>query len=312
MEETFFKDFVNRGSELELLRKEAWEDNYRLLLIEGRLGIGKTNLLREFHHTSHKKQIQSVYIDLAKRPVGIPGYFYITETIIQQLEASGLDVEDLAKSLAETIDGLSRYEHISEQIDLDGIKQDIQEKISTPPGSQGKAAKFEFQADTKISHSQLAGNIYNIHKILLYEPKKIQENFQGRLTRDLKNCLKTFTAQHQTVFTLDHWKSGNDETQTWVMDNSLFPWVINQVFDMSYLVVSCDPLPDWYEGRRDYHHEKILKLKADDVRRFLVDLKHIPPGELPPNLDRYGRPLLMVMFAEDVILELKEAGRWKK
>lgn len=286
-----YEDFVNREEQIALLHKAVSGLAWRVVLITGRKGIGKTSLLSEFQAEAASFDLNLAQVDLARR-LSEQGYWSVILQVAGQLGW-------------ETFANLARA-----QQDAGRFLPARPGEAQAPPGAQaavlqavsgGRSGGIDFSASVHAPGAVFAGR--DVNYLIQYGDPKEQSSVRAMLTGAFKADLLASGQRRRLVLMLDHWEAANDETRLWLTDHLARWFLLERSLPAVLVVASADP-PDWYQRRQDIAPLEMGKLPDAAVREYWRK-QGLPPERLGEPVSLYGLPELLVLFAKEVSLELK-------
>jgi Cdc6-like AAA superfamily ATPase len=234
--------FVDRTDEIDrlngaLLSESPEKDSF--VLVYGRPGIGKTQLLAKYLRECNYKSIRIAHVDL--QDVITKGYLGLIEAIVEGLGNDGFE------SLDETFDDILIRSPIERSAAF--VEQ-------MPAQAAGQGSGFVFnQPVTAQTQTFIHGNvtynnpkIENIYNIHLAEPEQVAELIQGKITRAFRNCLQNIAREQLVVILLDHWETTSGLVKLW-LDAHLLRWTAELNLRRAIVVVAREDLPPELENQ---------------------------------------------------------------
>lgn len=295
-----YQDFVDREEQLRFLHQSVEQLNWRIVLIRGRAGIGKTTLLNEFLAEAHKNQSNVVSIDLSQ-DFKEQSYLSIILDVQRQLGFSGFERLDRILHEARSFRPPAHELHVPVAADQNQayMGKDAQSGSSGP--------RIVFESPVVAPDSQFAGrDIINLYQVILYGDPFEQASIRVNVTQAFLQDLLIICQQRKLVLTLDHWESANHELHAWLWEN-LLQWTLQQPTPQMVVLVVCQDLPGWYQKRVEIASLELVELPEEAVRLYWIEKQKLPEANLEKNLGLYGYPLLMVMAALETARQSKRS-----
>ena len=229
--------FVDRTEEIEhlngaLLSESPEKDSF--ILVYGRAGMGKTQLLAKYLRECNYKSIRIAHVDL--EDVFTKGYLGLIEAILEGLGNNGFEPLD------------ETFNEILLQSQIEGSKA-FAERLPAPAVGPGQGFVFNepvmAQQQTFIHGNVTYTNskIENIYNINLVETEQVAEFIQSKITRTFRDCLQAITKDQLLVILLDHWEMTSELIQAW-LEAHLLKWTKELNLRRAIVVIARQDLPD--------------------------------------------------------------------
>jgi len=286
-----YKDFVNRDDQLKTLRN-ATKQSIHLIVIEGRQGIGKTLMLKEFHAGIRKIGTKSVYIDLGRYKTQ-HGYLDIISQVPNQVGVHQFSI------LSQALQELDQQFQGGKEASSEMVSRTNTIQLPSNAEISGvRSGGIDVARDLYAPFAKIAGrDMYNVVNITYMGAKNDRSFIQFKITNAFLECLSAWNPKSPFYLLLDHWEESNGETRSWVFDH-LITWSLNEQIPGVVLVIACDCKPGWFNARIDTSYIRMPRLPDEAVRFFWVRLKGLPANIMETNKYFFGRPLLMSRLAQ--------------
>ena len=235
----FFVDRTDEIEQLDAALKSESPEKDSFVLIHGRPGIGKSQLLAKYLRECNHQGIRIAHVDLEE--LTTKGYLGLIEAIVEGLGNNGFE------SLDETYD---------EILIRSPIEQGIAFAQQMPVQAAGQTQGFVFNQPVTAHqqtfvhgdvtyHNPKIENIYNIH---FAEPETVTDLIQSRITRTFRSCLQTIAREQLVVILLDHWETTSDLIKSW-LDDHLLKWTAELTLRKAIVAVARKELPPELEDQ---------------------------------------------------------------
>jgi hypothetical protein len=239
------RDFVNRVGEIdklnELLNSHGQERD-SVVLLHGRRGIGKTQLLAMYLRRSNYAGLRIAYVDLPRKK----DYFGLIDDIVEDLGREGFN------SLEQTYDELLAQFHdqqVQQALAASAATKTADKRAGTPGGIVFEGpVSAESQLFVSGNVTLRDAKIKQIFNLQLTEPRQVKEAVEGRMTAAFSDCLRAIARDQLLIILLDHWEEAKKPVRNWLDDN-LLDWAAQLKLGKALIVLAREELPVELENR---------------------------------------------------------------
>jgi AAA ATPase domain len=293
------KDFVDREHHLSGLHQAVQQGAWRIVLIQGRQGIGKTYLLEEFQAELNAGELALANLNLEER-IDEQNYYSLITSIRGQLGRN---------NFPNLLQAIQAVQQLQEQTASAVLPADqalrSREKAEGREAGPAQGSSYTFTGKVDARHAQfISAEEVHIHNTIQYGAIFEQDSVHDDLTEALREDLIQISAGKSIVLVFDHWEMANNSTRTW-LSQTLFRWALTDSRLRLLIIVAASLQPDWYQEREELKEMPVLELPDLAVREYWLKIKGLPEDELVVSLYRY--PYLLKTAADEALRRLKVA-----
>jgi len=244
---TVRRDFVNRTSEIQKLQSiliAEGIDKDSFILLHGRQGLGKTQLLARYLRLCNSDNICIAYVDLPNKD-----YLGLIDEIEEGLGKKGFEPLDIVYD-----DILSQFKIEDRPVDAKGIQAQMQPAPSGEASGQAPGIVFN-QPVSGENQFFVSGNlvfnnpkITQIFNLQLNESEWVQGFNQKKITNAFHDCLHGIAQERPYVILLDHWEGATDPLKNWLKAH-LFEWAAELYLRKALVVLAREDMPEEYKNQ---------------------------------------------------------------